>query len=75
MAKTRPNDDQNTDRPSDQEGQQGDNIEKMRTMKNRDTPHAPVAGSKDDQEEKSQPDKLAGPLHDEGKRSGTRTDQ
>ena len=36
---------------------------------------APVAGSKDDQEPKSQADKLSGPLHDEDKRSGTHTDQ
>src|SRR5438270_274882 len=71
MAKKKTDD----NRRSDQEAQQGPNIEKMRQAYNRDTPNAPVAGSKDDREPESQPDKLSGPLHDQEKRSGTHTDQ
>ncbi len=63
-----------TERPSDQEGQQGVNIEKMTEAHNRDHPPAPVPGSKDDHET-THPERLHGPLHDEGERSGTRTDQ
>lgn len=70
MAKNRTD----QDRPSDHGGRQGPNIEKRTEAHNRDNPPAPAPGSKDDHET-SHPERLHGPLHDEGKRSGRRTDQ
>lgn len=56
-------------------GQRGSNIEKMGGQPYRETPPAPVPGSKDDRQKKSQPEKLHGPLSGEEQRSGTNPDQ
>jgi hypothetical protein len=69
-------DDTNRDDANRAEGQRSIEQEKMTYDPYRETPPAPVAGSKDDlQKRKSRPEELEGPLHDEGERTGTDTAQ